>query len=184
MHAASGRDFIEDAFIVGVPSAAVFKKCRIWGVPRDRAAEIANESASEAYGRAIERVFSNSDHFRAWVTRTAVNLAIDRLRRDARTVSLNESFEPRQPFQAAELDNDLYSRALESLSEQDRMILRWTYQESLTLDEMARRLFPDSDTSKNAQRLRIKRQRDAAIEKIRVFLSQNSPCRPAPNDAT
>ena len=83
-----GGIFVEASFLAKVPYATVLLKCRNWGLALSRAVDIANESCAEAYQRSLQREFVDAAHFRAWVTRTAIHVAVDLLRQQARAVSL------------------------------------------------------------------------------------------------
>jgi hypothetical protein len=171
MTAALGRFFAEEAFREGIPLGAVVLKCRNRGVSGRRAAQIAEEAAAEAYRRSLDRVFQSAEHFRAWITRTALNAAVDILRREGRTRSV--SFLERLAVSAAsvEVDTALVSDCLSRLSALERGILHMIFEERLTLDEIAARVLPAEDGSPNARRLRVKRKRDRALAFLRDCLA-------------
>ena len=49
---------------------------------------------------------------------------------------------------------------------EDQRILRMTFGQNMTLDEIAAVLYPNEDASPNALRLRIKRRRDLALARL------------------
>lgn len=170
MAAGLGRSFAEQAFREGIPVGAVVLRCRNWGVAGPRAAEVAEEAAAEAYRRALDRPFDSAAHFRAWVTRAALNVAVDVLRRETRrrTVPLGEHLAA--PPHAPEAEAAPVAACLARLPTEEREIVRLTFEEGLTLDEIAERVLPPGDGSANARRLRVKRKRDIALDQLRRYL--------------
>jgi RNA polymerase sigma factor (sigma-70 family) len=57
------------------------------------------------------------------------------------------------------------------LSAQEQEVLRLTFVERLTLEEIAERIEPGSGGSVNARRLRMMRMRDVAIERLRGYFN-------------
>jgi RNA polymerase sigma factor (sigma-70 family) len=171
MAAALGRSFAEQAFRDGIPVGAVLLKCRNWGVSGPRAAHVAEEAAAEAYRRALDRPFEGDAHFRAWVTRAALNVAVDILRREARARAVPLADRLAAPPSGGESDAALVEAGLARLPAEEREIVRLTFEEGLTLDEIADRVLPPGGGSANARRLRVKRKRDVALERLRGYLS-------------
>jgi DNA-directed RNA polymerase specialized sigma24 family protein len=176
----------------GVPYRAVLNKCRNWGVPFDRAKQIAEDSSEEAYQRSlvqetrVEGYFQHELHFRRWVTTVAINDAIDLLRREAKVgpAMIEELLE--DPKSTAN-GSTVIGLCLESLSEVERQIL-WSTYSRLTLDEIVEELkknVPDAlrvdqaetpqkaSPSRNALRLRVMRLRDAAKLQLEECLKAN-----------
>lgn len=189
MAPANGKTFVEGAIIDGIPRLAVLLKCRNWGIPSNRAADIAEEASAEAYQRSLGQRFNDSAHYRAWVTRTAINVAIDLLRQQARFVSCHWLAELGCDPQRRNELKDVLADALEALTDRQRLLLSLTYDVGLTLDEIAERLLPNVGGSPNAKRLRIKRERDEALTSVRAFLAQhgfpsgNHAAKPAANQS-
>jgi DNA-directed RNA polymerase specialized sigma24 family protein len=167
-----GQDFAERAFRDGIPLGAVALACRNWGLPYRRAADLAEQAASEAHCRALDREFDGEDHYRAWVTRTAVNCAVDLLRQANRARSLPPDVPGFLPRSDAGPDAADLAEAMSLLSEEDRDILHMTFVENLTLDEIADRTPSAGPGSANARRLRVKRRRDVALERLREYLER------------
>jgi RNA polymerase sigma factor (sigma-70 family) len=163
------RRYVEAALREGIPSEMILLKCRNWGVTATRAAAIAEEASAEAYLRALEQSFDSETHYRAWVSRTALNFAVDLLRRGSRTRPLGTT-DLAAPSTRAPVNTATLSECLEKLDEEQQQILRMTYEEGLTLDEIALRLLPSEGGSANARRLRIKRKRDVALRQLRRYL--------------
>lgn len=163
----NGKAFVEGALVDGIPRLAVLLKCRNWGIPTSRAADIAEEASAEAYQRSLDQSFNDANHFRAWVTRTAVNAAIDLLRQQSKAVSFSLIAEfgiaPKRDNEIKDALDD----ALRSLTRHEQELVALTYEHGLTLDAIAERLMSNEGGSANAKRLRIKRQRDEAIRKLR-----------------
>lgn len=173
MRPADGQAFVEKAVTDGIPRLAVQLKCRNWGIPSDRAADIAEEASAEAYQRSLDQRFNDANHFRAWVTRSAINAAIDLLRQQSRFISCNWLAELGFDYQLHNELKDVLAAALESLTNRQRLLLDLSYDVGLTLDEIAKRLPPGGSGSPNAKRLRIKRERDQALTILRAFFSQH-----------
>jgi DNA-directed RNA polymerase specialized sigma24 family protein len=173
MAAYSGEVFAERAYLAGVPAQVVAHKCRNWGLRPQRSADLADEAAAEAYSRSLTRCFENEDHYRAWVTQTALNYTVDKLRRESRSQSLTwivpEVVGASNPHSVAVG----LAEGLATLAEDERNLLTLTYEEDLTLDQIARRIAIGGDGSPNAKRLRIKRKRDDAQRKLRKYLIDN-----------
>lgn len=170
MCALSGRCFVGAATIANVPYSAVVARCLGKRIPLSRASEIAKEASAEAYRRSLEHEFSNFAHYCRWVRRTACNYAVDLLRQESKAVSLTWIEELESQTNDGSKNRELVLQGLESLSERDRLILKMTYEDELTLDEIVERLLPKEDGSANAKRLRIVRSRDAALATLRSFL--------------
>lgn len=169
-----GNKFVEATFQAGVPFKTVRLRCRNWGISETCAIQIADESSAEAYQRSLQGEFNDEAHFRAWVTRTAINVAVDLLRKQNRTVGIGWIGELAARAGNAEVNRELILRGIESLTQREQLILAMTYEEGLTLDEMVVRLFPDDvQSSANAKRLRVKRCRDAALITLRSYLLQH-----------
>jgi RNA polymerase sigma factor (sigma-70 family) len=164
------KQWIEECYRAQIPAAAVFLRCCNWGLLPQRATQLAEEAAAESYRRSLRQQFNDATHFRNWVTVVASNYATDRLRKDGRTVSLdNECAYSRSG--PSELLQEL-AEGLEQLSPQERLAINLTYQHDQTLDEIAAEMYPNDSRTVNAKRLRVKRVRDRAIAKLRLFLSE------------
>ena len=185
----SGEVFAERAYIAGIPARIVAHKCGNWGLSPARAADLAEEAAAEAYYRSLTHCFANWDHYRGWITETALNYAIDKLRRASRSQSLTWV----APTADGSSDHDSLAAGLAegmaALAEEERALLKLTYDEELTLDQIAGRVAAEDKGSLNAKRLRIKRKRDEALRKLRAYLVKNGywndrrpPERNAPNE--
>ncbi len=167
----SGRAFTERVFLKGVPRRAVEVRCRAFGLCSDRARDLAEEAAAEAHRRAIVRCFTSEDHYSKWVTRTALNFAIDKIRRMTRERTVIWIVaSTREITSEAEVDRETLRKALSILSDEERRVLTLTFDEGLTLDQIADTVDFGAIISPNAKRLRIKRMRDDALCKLRRFL--------------
>jgi len=162
---------IEEAFLENIPAAAVFLKCRNWGLVASRAVDIAEESSAEAYRRSLGRRYNDAPHYRSWITRTALNIAVDLLREQGRSIHLDVESQCPDSVRMPRKGDDL-SEGLSLLDPLERAIVDLTFEDDMTLDEIAVRLYPADHRSPNAKRLRIKRLRDRALDKLRLFLSQ------------
>ena len=170
MGSALGRCFVEQAFRNGIPAAALHQKCKNWGIGGGQAVILVEEAAAEAHSRLLDRTFENEDHYKNSVIRTAINIAVDMLRRQNRACAVPLVDELAADPKDADTDPSLLAEGLATLSDRERNILRMTYEEGLTLDEIAARILPPSDKSLNAQRLRVKRERDLALQRLRKYL--------------
>lgn len=175
-----GRDFAGDAFQKNIPMGAVYLACRNWGMNHDQASDRASIAGAEAICRSLDVTFENERHFNSWVTTTAIRLAIEHHRRNKRIRSLDAFFDSGGPEPAAnppgprEAIMDL-NDVLTQLTERERTILTLSYEQDMTLEEMVPILFPDVDASMNARRLRVKRERDLVLKKIRGYLDKKPP---------
>jgi len=169
----SGRQFADAAFLDGVPASSVFLKCRNWGLMTRRATDVAEEASAEAYRRSLAEDFNNADHYRAWITRTAINVAIDILRAGSRSWPLGEFDRAQVSGTETGFADRVLEAALATLPEDDRVIVSMTFEQGLTLDEIAEQISALADGSPNAKRLRIKRRRDAALRQLRVYLEEH-----------
>lgn len=156
---ADGKTFVEKAVADGVPRLAVLLKCRNWGIPSGRSADIAEEAAAEAHRRSLPRQFRDSNHYRAWVTRAAINVAIDLLGRQSRLVCCTWiaelGFDPHRSNELKEVLAD----ASANLTDRQRLLLNLSYDLGLTLNAIAERPLPEAAGSPNAKRLRISHYR-------------------------
>ena len=164
--------WMQEAFLENIPAAAVYLKCRNWGIVTAKAIDLAEECAAEAYRRSIGRHYSDASHYRAWLTRTAVNVAVDLLREQSRTIPLDSAELPHSGLRESIHRTEDIAEGMQTLAPQERLIVDLTFDENLTLDEIAAQLYPGDQGSSNAKRLRIKRLRDLALHKLRVFLSE------------
>ncbi len=158
--------YVESAHRAGLPQRAVWLRCRNWGVPAGLREQIAEEAAAEALARSLAHEFRDEGHFRAWATRTAINLAIDALRRLRRDRPLPAEAAAGEPGERRPEWEQLLARLD---CETGRAILRLSYVEGRTLDEIAARLAP-AGRSANAGRLWVKRRRDGALKVLRAGL--------------
>ncbi|MGO9110690.1 MAG: sigma-70 family RNA polymerase sigma factor [Thermoguttaceae bacterium] len=168
-----GRLLAEAATRARVPRLAVFAMLWGRGVPYLRAFDIADDACNEAYARSLNREFSGTDHYCKWLVRVACRCAVDLLRkqREAVPVALIQDVGDDTRDQTAM--RRLVGEALDSLAEDNRLILIMRYSLSFTLDEMAERLCPDGEGSANAKRKRIKRRCDEALARLRECLVQH-----------
>ena len=165
----TGQSFLTRAFRDRVPIGGVGARCRNWGVLHGRAMDIAEEAAAEAYCRVLGRSFGSEDHFRAWLTRIAMNIAVDLLRA-SRTRSASSLAAMAAPMPASDLDTADLAECLGKLAEEEQRILRMTFEEKLTLDQIADQILPPNEGTANARRLRIKRRRELALRRLRCYL--------------
>jgi DNA-directed RNA polymerase specialized sigma24 family protein len=172
MAASSIREFAEHAVRDQVPWRAVLQKCRHWSVRPDRAAQIADEAAAEAFCRSLRFQFESEARYRCWITRTALNFAVDLLRAEARTRSLpplDFAVLAATPNVNVDVSRELAS-AIAQLTDEEKGIIQWSL-DGLTLDEMAEKMYPNDTASPNAKRLRIKRTRDIALRHLRDYFA-------------
>lgn len=165
--------YSQDAARRRVPKAAVFLRCKNWGIAYHRAHELSDESSNEAHLRALECAFHSQAHFDRWVTRTALNWTVDRLRASRKWISLIEHQLSASRSSDAE-DHAVELKRLEAaiaqLEDRERELIRHYYFDSCTLDVLAR-LHTESDgSSDNARRLRVKREKDLVLRKLRALL--------------
>lgn len=168
----AGRAFIEAAYRRGVPAGYVALKCRNWGLSRERAAEVAEDAAAEAFVRALTHTFESEAHFHNWVTKVACHAVIDRLRRERLPPPGPEPPDRIAPPPPDPTDAPTVAACLARLSKDEQEIVRLTIEEELTLDALADRLLPPDDRSANARRLQIKRKRDVALRRLRGYLTE------------
>lgn len=175
-----------------VPYLVVRARCRNWGVPRDRAEELAEESSTVSYGRAFEQerkspgFFTSEDHFRGWVTNSAVWQCIGELRRGNREGDLppGDIVDPRD---SAGKEETVFGMCFSRLSEVEQRILS-EFAEKKTHEEIAAVLsaeFPESIRPKsspnvpelpptlNALRLRVFRLIERARQRLADCLTEN-----------
>jgi RNA polymerase sigma-70 factor (ECF subfamily) len=143
-------------------------------LPLDRARDLAEEAASEAHLRLLDRDFADYAGYCRYVTATALNWAVDQLRRGnrARPFAEGEDFAAPSPENAAgdaQRLADLVA-ALEKLPEEERRLIQMWHEEGLTYDQMAERLLPDRKGSDNARRLVIRRRLLLARQRLRGYL--------------
>ncbi len=159
----------------GIPERAVYLRCRNWGLLPSRARDLAESAAAEAYLRALDVDLPTEIYYRRWVTRVALNFAVDELRRMRRHHSLDDE-DPQAPAEkASSLDIGRLLIAIDSLPELERHIIKlsWFSEQKVTLDDIARTLLPDDKRSPNAKRIEIKRKRDVALALLRVYLNHD-----------
>jgi RNA polymerase sigma factor (sigma-70 family) len=171
MAAYSGEVFAEDAYLAGIPARTVRHKGRNWGLSFSRAEDLAEDAAAEAYHRSLTHCFHNEEHYRAWVTQTAINLAIDKLRRESRSQSLTWLVMSNEASDHERIAAIL-AGGLATLAQDERELLTLTYEEGWTLDQIARLVTVPEAGSPNARRLRVKRKRDQALRKLKTYLVQ------------
>lgn len=167
-----GRSFVEQAFGDGVPTRVLLHRCQNWGIVFERAVILAEEATAEAHRRLLDRNFESYAHYRSSVTQTAIRVLIDILRRERRRRTLPLDEELAAPVSIAGPDYSDLAKFLSMLSEMERVILRLTFEEERTLDEIADRVLPPSDSSLNARRLQIKRKRDLALRRLRNYFDR------------
>jgi RNA polymerase sigma factor (sigma-70 family) len=166
---ASSQHF-EAAVRQKVPFAAVYSKCRNWGIGHSAAFDLAEEVAAESFKKAVEADFESEGHFRAWVTRTACNYLVDQLR--LRKLALRATSDRIRPVSASDSGRRelILSKAMAELRDEDRFLLEKYYLEGLPLDDVAALIFKSEPLSENAKRLRVVRMRDAAVERLRIII--------------
>ncbi len=168
-----GRVFVEQACQEGIPIGALVVRCRNRGLVHAAAVELAEEAAAEAYTRSLDRDFESYVHYCNWLTRTALNWAIDRLRRRRPVRAVRETdcwVDAVETLGGMEEDLLHLREVIALLPVADQEVLRLAFFEQLTLEKMADRLEPNAPGSLNARRLRMKRKRDVAIERLRCYL--------------
>lgn len=164
------QEWIVAAYRDEVPARAVAHKCRNWGISRARAEQLAAEASGEAHFRSLGQSFQNERHYRGWVTLTAINFTIDGLRAGARSRSLNWVASADKGTQEADCINQWLEEGLATLDDLERSLVRMTFEDGLTLNEICRIFEKTQGEPTNAGRLRIKRRRDRALKKLRDFL--------------
>ena len=170
-----GRLFVEQACQEGIPIGAVVVLCRNRGLNHAAALELAEEAAAEAYTRSLDHDFESYVHCCNWLARTALNWAIDRLRQHHRTRPIRETDSWVDSVEMIEgMEEDLFRlrEGICQLPQAEQDLLRLAFVEQLTLKEIADRLEPDSQGSLNARRLRMKRKRDVAIQRLRSYFGR------------
>ena len=162
-----GREFAEAAFRLGIPQLSIRWKCVGWGLACPQADEISTEAASEATLRGMDRIFHDFEHYQAWLTRVASNLAVDALR-GLRRKRILDQCPSLANLDAAPIDSHLplLHAAVAELAESEQRLLRLAFEEQLTLDAIAVALGIDGATD-NAKRLKVKRLRDKIFQKLR-----------------
>jgi DNA-directed RNA polymerase specialized sigma subunit len=185
MAAYSGEVFAARAYQAGIPARIVYQKYRNWGMNHQRAVELADDAAAEAYYRSLTHCFHSEEHYQAWVAKTALHFVIDKLRRESRSQALTwiASLADRASDQG--LDANAVAAGLATLASDERILLTMTFEEDLTLDEIAGHVAASDPGSPTAKRLRIKRKRDRALSKLKAYLVKQGYCdnRPAPPGA-
>jgi DNA-directed RNA polymerase specialized sigma24 family protein len=193
--------FVERANRDGVPRWAVRKMCLNRSYAPSRSTETAEDAANESYTRALacelktEGYFLNEKHFRAWVTRTAINYVNDAGRRASR--------EDGSELIGLMLDKKTHGdqfgavrTCIDGLTGAGQLTISMTV-EGATLLEIAdglQRDFPDTivkpdeaarlklPPTPTARVLRAKRVRDRALADLVDCLERNglNPYQPAP----
>lgn len=155
--------FTARALSESIPHRAVVNRCRTWGIGKGRAVQIAEDASSEAFLRSISCSYFSEEHFRAWLTRAALNFATDVLRREKRLRNLTNEDDLPEKVELRDGDSEELGICVRSLPHKDQMILKLSYELGYTLDQIADELNIEPSASKNARRLRVKRMRDSAI---------------------
>jgi DNA-directed RNA polymerase specialized sigma24 family protein len=158
---------------------AVFGEGRKHALAPDAARELAQEAIQEAvarilqaYGQRPEHYTGGYRHFCCSVTRTAINVAREQLRRRW-PGNLAEGAEPL--FVTPDPRLEAVRICLDQLPQRHRELLQLRGEEDCTLDEMADRLLPLDGCSPNARRLRIRREYRAALAALCEALRQGYP---------
>jgi DNA-directed RNA polymerase specialized sigma24 family protein len=158
---------------------AVFAEGRSHALAPDAARDLAHEATQEAlvrilraYGQRPEHYTGGYRHFCCSVTRTAIHVAREQLRR-RHAGNLPEGAEPPAVTQDPRLE--AVRLCLDRLPQRDREVLQLRWEEDCTLDEMADRLLPLDGRSPNARRLRIRRAYLAALTALCEALRQGYP---------
>ncbi len=146
----------------------------------------AEDLAQEAFARAWQRLPRELEHEqqRAWLRRTAGNLALDELRRRARrpAVSLDDTMRsaagtsgqapaPHQLASYEDAEPDAAREALESLSAHERFVLLLRFDAGFAHAEIARLL----DVSEEAARKRVARARSSFLSAYRAMRAEAQP---------
>jgi DNA-directed RNA polymerase specialized sigma24 family protein len=158
---------------------AVFAEGKSHALAADAARDLAHEATQEAlvrilqaYGQRPEHYTGGYRHFCCSVTRTAINVAREHLRR-RHPGNLPEGAEP--PAVTPDPRLEAVRLCLDQLPQRDREVLQLRWEEDCTLDEMADRLLPLDGRSPNARRLRIRRAYLAALTALCEALRQGYP---------
>lgn len=166
---ALGIEYAAAAFRDQVPISVLKLKCRFWCTSSGRAEDLAEEATAEAFRKSLTIDFEGQQHYRAWITRTAINAAIDIVRREAYLQAYTSQVRLESSSTQNSSSSDLHT-ALESLTEEFQTLLKLTFFERLTLEELSERLLPDDTRTPNAKRLHIKRRRDLALAELRTVM--------------
>lgn len=158
-----------EALIHEQQAALTPRLVRILGGDRDAAEDVRQEAFERAW-RSLPPGL-DAPRQRAWLHRTASNLALDELRRRGRrpTVALTEGLEPAGTWDGVELDGA--REALGRLSAHERFVLLLRFESGLAHGEIARLL----DISEDAARKRVARARAAFVAAYRAGRADPAP---------
>ena len=162
-----GRSFVIEATRAGIPFGAILLACRNWGLPPMICVDLAEEATQEAHLRGLDVSFPVAGDYYRWVTVIGRRFAIDVLRRKQRAINLGDGADALTARVGKADDQDGLAGHLEGLPEEDQCILRMTFVDGMTLDEIVAVVFANEDASPNALRLRVKRRRDLALGRLR-----------------
>lgn len=135
--------------------------------------EAARDVRQEAFERAWRSLPRDltADHQRAWLRRTAANLAIDELRRRARQPARTLDEGPELAGAADLAEPDSAREALGRLTAHERFVLLVRFEGGLSHGEIARLL----DISEDAARKRVARARAAFVSAYRALRADATP---------
>jgi RNA polymerase sigma factor (sigma-70 family) len=162
----------------GIGVGAVFLLYRGRGVAPQRAHDLAVEAVQEALVRAasigdVPARFQHSFvYFCNWVRMVASNYARSICRREQRARQLAETeaedieAPSAEPPERVQLLRDFLQQA----TQEERDLLLLSYEEGLTLDDLAQRFLPPDDRSESARRLAIWRRRRDTRRRLRQWL--------------
>jgi putative glutamine amidotransferase len=132
----------------------------------EQAADLCQETAARALGSAPAGV--PPEVLRAWLHRTARNLAVDELRRRARRRQAPLADAAARPAEATAPDREA-REALAALTPHERLVLLLRFQAGLSLREVGELL----DVGEDAARKRVARARAAFAEALRAARAED-----------
>jgi DNA-directed RNA polymerase specialized sigma24 family protein len=154
-------------------AAIVFYLTRHGDAParaRSRAEDVLQEALSKVIMK-NQGGFSDFQHFRHTVIRSAINLAISDYRKQRRVCSLaGKGDDLASPEGGLRAWSPLVRQCLEQLPDGPRRLLELYFEERYSLDELANHLLPPDQRSDNARRLEVWRRLRGAFRQIREYL--------------
>jgi putative glutamine amidotransferase len=158
-----------EALIQSEQNGLTRRLTRALGGSREDAEDVCQEAFARAW-RSLPRD-AGSAHQRAWLRRTASNLAIDELRRRTRRPSASVELGPELVGADGIAEPDAAREALGRLSPHERLVVLLRFDGGLTHAEIGRLL----DINEEAARKRTARARSAFVEAYRSSRSDPTP---------